>query len=104
MGNTDVFGELQWRGLVHQATDPELGKKLLSESYTLYCGFDPSADSLHVGNLLGLINLRRFQKAGHKPIALAGGGTVVSRLHAAVEGRFCPLKERSRLDFPFFVG
>lgn len=72
---TDVVAELQWRGLVHQTTDPELGKKLQAGPVSVYCGFDPSGDSLHVGNLLGLINLRRFQKAGHRPIALAGGGT-----------------------------
>lgn len=71
----DVVVELQWRGLVHQSTDPDLGRKLLAGPVTVYCGFDPSSDSLHVGNLLGLINLRRFQKAGHRPIALAGGGT-----------------------------
>jgi tyrosyl-tRNA synthetase len=71
----DIVNELTWRGLVHQATDPELGKKLAGEKFTVYCGFDPSADSLHVGNLLGLVNLRRFQRFGHRPIALAGGGT-----------------------------
>ncbi|MBE7467187.1 MAG: tyrosine--tRNA ligase [Planctomycetes bacterium] len=71
----DVFGELQWRGLVHQTTDPHLGDRLKRESLTVYCGFDPTADSLHVGNLLGLVNLARFQKAGHRAIAIAGGGT-----------------------------
>ena len=71
----DIFTELTWRGLVHQVTDPELGKKLAGEKFTVYCGFDPSANSLHVGNLLGLVNLRRFQRFGHRPIALAGGGT-----------------------------
>jgi tyrosyl-tRNA synthetase len=71
----DIFTELTWRGLVHQTTDPEIGKKLAAESYSVYCGFDPSANSLHVGNLMGLLNLRRFQRYGHKPVALAGGGT-----------------------------
>ncbi|MCZ7645572.1 MAG: tyrosine--tRNA ligase [Planctomycetota bacterium] len=71
----DVLGELKWRGLVHQVTDPQLGERLKKESLAVYCGFDPSADSLHLGNLMGLINLARFQKAGHKAIAIAGGGT-----------------------------
>jgi len=71
----DIVAELQWRGLVHQMTDPALGAKLLKEPTTVYCGFDPTADSLHIGNLLGLVNLVRFQRAGHKAIAIAGGGT-----------------------------
>jgi tyrosyl-tRNA synthetase len=70
-----LFEELQWRGLVHQVTDPELPKLLDHEALTVYIGFDPTADSLHVGNLLQLCNLRRLQQAGHRPIALAGGGT-----------------------------
>lgn len=72
---TDLFSDLEWRGLVHQCTDPELGKKLAAEQMTVYCGFDPSADSLHHGNLLQLLALLRFQRAGHRPIAVAGGGT-----------------------------
>jgi tyrosyl-tRNA synthetase len=71
----DIVAELTWRGLVHQTTDPDLGKRLTAEKLTVYCGFDPSSNSLHVGNLMGLLNLRRFQQLGHKPIALAGGGT-----------------------------
>ena len=67
--------ELQWRGLVHQVTDEDLLKLLDTESLTAYIGFDPTADSLHVGNLLQLCNLRRVQEGGHRPIALAGGGT-----------------------------
>jgi tyrosyl-tRNA synthetase len=67
--------ELQWRGLIHQVTDDDLLKLLDTESLTAYIGFDPTADSLHVGNLLQLCNLRRVQEAGHRPIALAGGGT-----------------------------
>ncbi|MDQ3758200.1 MAG: tyrosine--tRNA ligase [Actinomycetota bacterium] len=70
-----LFHELEWRGLVHQVTDPELPALLDRASLTGYIGFDPTADSLHVGNLLQLCNLRRFQEAGHTPIALAGGGT-----------------------------
>jgi len=67
--------QLEWRGLVHQATDDHLLKLLDTESLTAYIGFDPTADSLHVGSLLQLCNLRRLQEAGHRPIALAGGGT-----------------------------
>src|ERR1700727_3827669 len=69
--------DLAFRGLIHQVTDPDLPKRLDDPSapITLYAGFDPSADSLHVGNLLQLCTLRRFQQAGHRPISLAGGGT-----------------------------
>jgi tyrosyl-tRNA synthetase len=72
---SDLFADLEWRGLVHQVTDPELPKLLDHDSLTAYVGFDPSADSLHLGNLIQLCNLRRLQEAGHSPIALAGGGT-----------------------------
>lgn len=71
----DIFPELQWRGLVHQTTDPELGKQLAAEQFVLYCGFDPTADSLHLGGLIQLLGLRRMQLAGHRPIAVMGGGT-----------------------------
>jgi tyrosyl-tRNA synthetase len=67
--------DLAFRGLIHQMTDPELPKRLDQPGLTVYAGFDPSADSLHVGNLLQLCTLRRFQLAGHRPISLAGGGT-----------------------------
>ena len=72
----NILEELQWRGLVADCTDPiELTKKVASTPITLYCGFDPTADSLHVGNLVPLLALRRFQILGHHPIALAGGAT-----------------------------
>ena len=72
----NILEELQWRGLVADCTDPvELTKKTASAPITLYCGFDPTADSLHVGNLVPLLGLRRFQILGHHPIALAGGAT-----------------------------
>jgi len=72
----DIFGDLSWRGLIHQTTDDEnLQQWLNSDSRTVYVGFDPTADSLHVGSLLQLMTLRRFQKAGHRPIALVGGAT-----------------------------
>lgn len=67
--------DLRFRGLVHQMTDPGLEQRLDSEQLTAYSGFDPTADSLHVGHLLQICNLRRLQMAGHRPIAVAGGGT-----------------------------
>ena len=67
--------DLAFRGLIHQMTDVELPKRLDQPGMTVYAGFDPSADSLHVGSLLQLCTLRRFQDAGHRPISLAGGGT-----------------------------
>ncbi|MGA2931409.1 MAG: tyrosine--tRNA ligase [Acidimicrobiales bacterium] len=67
--------DLAFRGLIHQMTDSGLPKRLDQPGLTVYAGFDPSADSLHVGNLLQLCTLRRFQEAGHRPISLAGGGT-----------------------------
>lgn len=71
-----LFEDLKWRGLVHQVTDAEfLPGWLDSGSRIVYAGFDPTADSLHVGSLLPLLMLRRFQKAGHRPIALVGGAT-----------------------------
>ncbi len=70
-----LFDDLTWRGLVHQVTDAELPTLLEHERFTLYIGFDPSADSLHVGHLQQLCLLRRFAEAGHRPIALVGGGT-----------------------------
>ena len=72
----DILDDLQWRGLLAQTTDREaLASELAQGPMTLYCGFDPTADSLHVGNAVPLFALRRFQLAGHKPIALAGGAT-----------------------------
>lgn len=72
----DVLADLDWRGLLAQTTDREaLARDLAAGPVTLYCGFDPTADSLHVGSLVPLLALRRFQLAGHRPIALAGGAT-----------------------------
>jgi tyrosyl-tRNA synthetase len=67
--------DLRFRGLVHQMTDPGLEGRLDGDRLIVYSGFDPTADSLHVGHLLQLCTLRRMQQAGHRPIALAGGGT-----------------------------
>ncbi|MGI8316769.1 tyrosine--tRNA ligase [Halobacillus mangrovi] len=72
----DLLKDLHQRGLVNQITDEEgLEKHLKENQVTLYCGFDPTADSLHIGHLLPILMLKRFQKAGHRPIALVGGGT-----------------------------
>lgn len=72
----DILADLEARGLIHDTTDRDaLAARLAEGPITLYCGFDPTADSLHVGNLIGLLTLRRFQLAGHRPISLAGGAT-----------------------------
>ena len=71
----DFIEELQWRGLVKDVTDLDGLKETLKQPVTVYCGFDPTADSLHVGHLQQIILLRRYQKAGHRPIALCGGFT-----------------------------
>ncbi|WP_419907577.1 tyrosine--tRNA ligase [Candidatus Poriferisodalis sp.] len=72
----DVLADLDARGLIHQTTDRQaLAQRLESGPITVYCGFDPTAASLHVGNLMGLLTLRRLQLGGHRPIALAGGAT-----------------------------
>ncbi|MGH9066336.1 MAG: tyrosine--tRNA ligase, partial [Acidimicrobiales bacterium] len=72
---SSLAADLRFRGLVHQVTDGELDRRLDRERLVVYIGFDPSADSLHVGSLLQLCTLRRLQEGGHRPIALAGGGT-----------------------------
>ena len=70
----NILDELAWRGLINDCTDTKaLTKRLAERPIVLYCGFDPTANSLHVGNLVPLIALRRFQDLGHIPIALAGG-------------------------------
>ena len=72
----NILDELQWRGLLADCTDAqELAKHVSSGPITLYCGFDPTADSLHIGSLVPLLALRRFQLLGHHPIPLAGGAT-----------------------------
>ena len=71
-----IIEELEWRGLISDCTDREgLAKRLAKGAVTLYCGFDPTADSLHVGSLVPLLALCRFQQFGHKPIVVAGGAT-----------------------------
>src|SRR6266498_1862161 len=72
----NIYDELQWRGLIHDCTDAAaLNERLKAGPITLYAGFDPTAESLHVGNLVPLLVLRRFQLFGHHPIAVAGGAT-----------------------------
>lgn len=71
----NIIDELQWRGLINQSTDLEALREACENPIALYCGFDPTGDSLHAGHLVPLIMLRRFQNAGHHPIALAGGAT-----------------------------
>jgi tyrosyl-tRNA synthetase len=76
VSGSDVVDDLTWRGLIAQSTDLDaLRADLDAGPLTVYCGFDPTAQSLHAGNLLQLTTLRRFQLSGHRPIALAGGAT-----------------------------
>jgi len=70
-----ILDELKWRGLVALSTDEEELRKALSGQITFYCGFDPTAPSLHLGNLVQLLTMRRLQLAGHLPLALVGGAT-----------------------------
>lgn len=72
----DVWEEITWRGLVHVSTNPDELKQLLAgPPITYYCGFDPTAPSLHLGNLVQLLLMRRLQLAGHRPLGLVGGST-----------------------------
>ena len=71
----DILTELSWRGLVNQTTEENSLRDILAAPQSVYCGFDPTANSLHCGSLLPLMMLRRFQKAGHTPLALVGGAT-----------------------------
>ena len=72
----NIIDELMWRGLIQQSTDIDEMRAAINDGpITLYCGFDPTGPSLHAGHLIPLLLLRRFQKAGHRPIVLAGGAT-----------------------------
>ncbi|WP_336192935.1 tyrosine--tRNA ligase [Providencia stuartii] len=76
MSSNNLIKQLQERGLVAQVTDEDaLAERLAQGSISLYCGFDPTADSLHLGHLVPLLCLKRFQLAGHRPVALVGGAT-----------------------------
>ena len=70
-----LFEEMKGRGLIAQVTDSAIGEMLNSSSLSAYIGFDPTADSLHVGHLVQIFNLKRLQEHGHRPIAVAGGAT-----------------------------
>ena len=73
---TDIFEDLSWRGLIALSTDPEdLRKALDTGIVTFYCGFDPTAPGLHIGNMVQLLTMRRLQQSGHRPIAIVGGAT-----------------------------
>lgn len=72
---SNIIDELSWRGLINQSTDLEALREECEQPITLYCGFDPTGDSLHAGHLVPLIMLRRFQQFGHRPLTLAGGAT-----------------------------
>jgi tyrosyl-tRNA synthetase len=73
---SDLFEDLAWRGLIHQETHPEgLRAHLKEKPRSVYCGFDPTAPSLTIGNLVPIMMLRRFQLAGHRPVVIVGGGT-----------------------------
>jgi tyrosyl-tRNA synthetase len=72
---THILDELQWRGLVALSTDEKELRSALSGKITYYCGFDPTAPSLHLGNLVQLLTMRRLQLAGHQPLAIVGGAT-----------------------------
>ncbi len=71
----ELLQDLQWRGIIYQQTDEEGLKDQLKQPTALYCGVDPTADSMHIGHLLPFLTLRRFQQAGHQPIILVGGAT-----------------------------
>ncbi|MFO8069950.1 MAG: tyrosine--tRNA ligase [Alkalibacterium sp.] len=72
----NILDELEWRGAINQQTDEEGLRKVITEkAIALYCGIDPSGDSMHVGHLIPFMILKRFQLAGHKPVILIGGGT-----------------------------
>ncbi|HHE54837.1 MAG TPA: tyrosine--tRNA ligase, partial [Caldithrix abyssi] len=72
-----LFEELHERGLIYQTTHPAELPEAMQQPITLYAGFDPTADSLHIGHLLPIVTLRRFYEAGHRVIALIGGGTAL---------------------------
>jgi len=72
----DLLQDLKWRGLIYQQTDEESLKDLISkEKISLYCGVDPTADSMHIGHMVPFLTLRRFQQHGHRPVVLVGGAT-----------------------------
>lgn len=103
---SDFMQIMAQRGFLHQCSDAEtLDKKLSKGTMTAYVGFDATATSLHIGNLLGIMMLRWFQKCGHKPITLMGGGTRKSairpaRMKAAICWMTPPFKKISTVSKP----
>ncbi|MGB4733454.1 MAG: tyrosine--tRNA ligase [Candidatus Nanopelagicales bacterium] len=75
VSSQEIIPELQWRGLIAQSTDLAELSRVCTGPVTLYCGFDPTAPSLHLGNLVQILTVRRFQQHGHRPLALVGGAT-----------------------------
>ncbi|RSZ65986.1 tyrosine--tRNA ligase [Corynebacterium hylobatis] len=71
----NIIDELSWRGLINQSTDLDNLREACEQPISLYCGFDPTGDSLHAGHLVPMVMLRRFQEFGHRPVTLAGGAT-----------------------------
>ena len=70
----NFIDELEWRGMIHDST-PGVKEQLAKEMTTAYVGFDPTADSLHIGHLVGVMILKHFQMSGHRPVVLIGGAT-----------------------------
>lgn len=80
--NMDILNELEWRGAINQVTDEEGLRKLTSEDkIALYCGTDPTGDSLHIGHLIPFMILKRFQLAGHHPVIIIGEELVQLVIH-----------------------
>ena len=71
----NIIDELNWRGLIKDYSNEEHLKEMFNKKQTIYCGFDPSASSMHIGNFVMISILMRLQKAGHRIIAIAGGAT-----------------------------
>ena len=99
-GMPTLSEDLTFRGLIHQMTDADLPKRFDQPGLTVYAGFDPTADSLHVGNLMQLCTLRRFQEAGHRTISLAGGGHRHDRRPRRQAGRASAAQPRDHRGLP----